>query len=56
VSAVKVLNAHLIEAAPKLLEALQELKRLYGDREDYVGEYKSAWDKANSIIKQALGK
>lgn len=46
-------NAKLISAAPELLEALMEIKRLYGDRTDYIGEYKIAWENVNNAINKA---
>lgn len=46
-------NAKLIAAAPDMLEALKEIKRLYGDRTDYIGEYKNAWEKVENTIKKA---
>lgn len=48
-------NARLIAAAPELLEALIEIDRLYGDRSDYIGEYKKAWEKTKAAIKKAQG-
>lgn len=41
------------KAATELLEALMEIKRLYGDRTDYIGEYKNAWGQAENAIKKA---
>ena len=44
---------NLLLSAPELLEALIEIKRLYGDREDYIDEYKTAWEQVNNAIKKS---
>jgi hypothetical protein len=46
-------NAKLLQAAPKLLEALQLIDSLYGDRNDFIEPYKQAWIKAKEAIKKA---
>jgi hypothetical protein len=46
-------NANLIVAAPELLEALQLIYSLYGNRSDFISPYKQAWIKAEEAIKKA---
>lgn len=36
----------------ELIDALIEIKRLYGDRKDYIGEYKLAWEQIDSLLEK----
>ena len=50
-------NAHLIAAAPELLEALINVERLYSDIERLVdGEVKDMLDQTRKAINKALNK
>jgi len=46
-------NAKLFAAAPDLLGALIKIKKLYGDRTDYINEYKQAWNEVEIAITKA---
>lgn len=51
-------NAHLIAAAPELLEALQELRSAFGravQPADMREEWRPVWNKARSAIAKAKG-